>query len=46
MSITSKAMSVCLFVCPPVRYYTSLTYSAFDSIMSKYIFIFYFFWVP
>ena len=37
MNITSKAMSICLFVRPSVRYYVSLTYSALDSTTRKYL---------
>ena len=37
MNITSKAMSICLFVRPSVRYYVSLTYSVLDYTTSKYL---------
>ena len=37
MNITSKAMSICLFVRPSVRYYVSLTYSVLDTTTSKYL---------
>ena len=37
MNITSKAMSICLFVRPSVRYYVSLTDSALDSTTRKYL---------